>query len=81
MRARLLLVTAAHFDHYLRLETLTRADLSICGRLHVEGFCRCFFQSTGAPADASDAGAWQSVPHCSEGFGLRCPPDKICFQT
>jgi hypothetical protein len=45
--------TAAHLDHYLRLETRTRADLSVWSRLHVEGFCRRFFQSTGAPANAS----------------------------
>jgi hypothetical protein len=39
------------------------------------------FQSTDALANASEAGAWKSVPHCSERFGLRWPPDKICFQT
>ena len=33
------------------------------------------------PANASDARAWKSVPLCSEQLGLRCPPDKIGFQT
>jgi hypothetical protein len=50
------LLLIEHFD-LTSLRTRTRAEFAVGSRLHVEGFCRCFFQSADAPANASEARA------------------------
>jgi hypothetical protein len=79
--AQLLLVLQYSLMTNFAYETRTRAEPTVWGWVHVEGFCRCFFQSADAPPKASEVRAWKPVPLRSKGLGLRFPPDKIGFQT